>query len=394
MDEILNRGIDKVIPSKKELEKVLKSKKQLKVYYGIDPTTPKMHLGNSIGIRKLQQFVELGHEVTFLIGDFTALIGDTSDKDSERPALTKYDIDSNFQTYKAQAQKILDFSKVKIRYNSQWLNKLSTKDLIMLFREFSLGDFIGRELISQRMKDGKRVRLDEVIYPVMQGFDSNFLEADIQIGGPDQLYNMQAGRTLSKNLRKKDTFVITTEYLQGTDGRKMSKTWNNGIWIDDKPYDMYAKVMSINDDQIIPYFRLATNLSKDYLRLVDRDLKRGKHPMRVKHLLAQQIVSELHNKKEADNAKHEFERVVQKKELPKDIVEVDLNEEIVIDENFLVDLGLTTSKSSAKRLFSQDGVSLNGKKIKSGTVPAGDEEVLILSVGKKMVKLKSNVQSK
>jgi len=390
MDELLNRGVDKVIPSKNELEKVLKSKKKLNVYLGIDPTSPKIHLGHVIPLRKLQQFAELGHDVTFLIGDFTALIGDTSDKDSERPILTKYDVESNFQTYKEQAQKILNFSKVKIRYNSGWLNKLTAKDIIELFREFSLGDFIGRELMSKRLKAGKRVRLDEVIYPVIQGYDSYKLEADIQIGGADQLYNMQAGRILNKRLNKKDTFVLTTDYLMGTDGRKMSKSWGNAIWVNDIPYDMYAKVMSINDDQIIPYIKLATNLTKDYIKLLERDLKRGKHPMRVKHLLALQIVTEMYNKKEAESAQTEFKRVVQKKETPKDIVEVDMNEEIVIDEDLLTDIGLASSKSKAKKLFEQNGVSLNGEQIKSGAVPQ-NEEVLILSVGKKMVKLKSNV---
>jgi len=390
MDELLNRGVDRVIPSTKELEKVLKSKKKLNVYLGIDPTAPKIHLGHAILLRKLQQFAELGHDVTFLIGDFTALIGDTSDKDSERPTLTKYDIESNFQTYKSQAEKILDFSKIKVRYNSAWLNKLTAKDIIELFREFSVGDFISRELISKRMKDGKRVRLDEVIYPVMQGFDSYKLEADIQIGGADQIYNMQAGRVLNKNMNKKNSFVISTEYLMGTDGRKMSKSWGNAIWLDDEPYEMYAKVMSIHDDQILPYIKLATNLTKDYIKLLERDLKRGKHPMRVKHLLALQIVTELHTKKAAETAQLEFKRVVQKKETPKNIKEINLNEDIVINEELLIDIGLVTSKSSAKRLFQQKGVSLNGEKIKSGTVPP-DEEVLILSVGKKMVKLKSNV---
>ncbi|MEK7451065.1 MAG: tyrosine--tRNA ligase, partial [Patescibacteria group bacterium] len=227
IDELLTRGVANIIPSKEELRKVLSSNKKLNVYLGIDPTATRIHLGHAVVLRKLEEFAKLGHNVTFLIGDFTALIGDTSDKDTERPVLTSEQIQENFKTYKKQAEKILDFSKVTIRYNSEWLNKLSFPEIIKLAQQFSFGDFGSRELIRKRIDAGKRVGMHEGLYPAMQGYDSYFLNTDIQIGGTDQTFNMQAGRTLQKNWRNKESFIIATEFLMGTDGRKMSKTWGN-----------------------------------------------------------------------------------------------------------------------------------------------------------------------
>lgn len=197
VDEILKRGIANIIPDKKILkEKLLKEK--LNIYMGIDPTAPKIHLGHAVPLRKLQRLAQLGHNVTLLIGDFTALIGDTSDKDTERPVLTEKEIEENFQTYKKQAEKILDFSKIKVVHNSQWLKKLTYEEIIKLFRVFSLNDFISRELIAKRLKEKRNIGLIEVQYPIMQGYDSYHLDTDLQIGGTDQTFNMQAGRTLQR----------------------------------------------------------------------------------------------------------------------------------------------------------------------------------------------------
>ena len=224
IQETLTRGVANIIPGKEELEKILRSGKKLNVYLGIDPTATKIHLGHAIPLRKLQAFAELGHNVIFLIGDFTALIGDTSDKDSERPSLTSEQIEQNFKDYKKQAEKILDFSKVQIKHNSQWLKNLSFTETIRLTHHFSLGDFISRELIKKRLTEGKKVGLHEVLYPVMQGYDSYIMDTDLQLGGTDQTFNMQAGRTLQKNLRNKESFVLSNIFLTGTDGLKMSKT--------------------------------------------------------------------------------------------------------------------------------------------------------------------------
>ncbi len=206
-DELLTRGVANIIPGKKELTELLSSGKKLNIYLGIDATATQIHLGHAVVLGKLQKFAQLGHNVTFLIGDFTALIGDTSDKDSERPILTPEQIEENFKTYKKQAEKILDFSKVTVRRNSEWLNKLTYKEIVKLSQSFSLNDFISRELIRKRLDERKNIGIAETQYPMMQGYDSYFLDTDLQIGGTDQTFNMQAGRTLQKKWRNKESFV-------------------------------------------------------------------------------------------------------------------------------------------------------------------------------------------
>jgi len=319
IEELLTRGVANIIPGKKELEKVLRSKKKLNVYLGIDPTATRIHLGHSVVLRKLEAFVQLGHNVTFLIGDFTALIGDASDKDKERPILTPEEIRKNFQTYRQQAQKILDFSKVKIKYNSEWLKKLDYIKIIKLCQMFSLNDFISRELIRKRLDQAKKIGLHEVLYPVMQGYDSYFMNTDIQLGGADQTFNMQAGRTLQKIIRNKESFIITNMYLEGTDGRKMSKSWGNAIWLDENPNDMFAKVMAIKDDLILEYYTLATNVSLSEIAKVKSKLNTSGNPLNIKKDLAEIIVRDLWDSRKAKQAKTTFEKVVQEKETSEDI---------------------------------------------------------------------------
>ncbi len=386
IEELLTRGVANIIPSKDSLKKLLESGKKLNVYFGIDPTATRIHLGNAVPLRKLQTFAMLNHNVTFLIGDFTALIGDTSDKDSERPMLTSEQIQDNFKTYKKQAEKILDFSKIKVRYNSEWLDKLTSRDFIKLAQQFSFGDFGSRELIRKRLNKGGRVGLHEGLYPAMQGYDSYYLDTDIQIGGTDQTFNMQAGRILQKNWRKKESFILANEFLAGTDGRKMSKTWNNAIWLEDKPSDMYAKVMAINDDLIIQYFILATDTSMPAIEKIAKELKNGGNPINAKKELARQIVKELNGEKEAEDAENNFEKTVQKKETPEKIKIHTLkkSEESLID--ILTETKLASSKSEAKRLIEQGGVTLNDKKI---TNPNTKIEEGIIKVGsRRFVRIK------
>ncbi|TXG76501.1 tyrosine--tRNA ligase [Candidatus Dojkabacteria bacterium] len=386
MDGLLTRGVTTIVPSKNELEKALKSGKKLNIYFGIDPTATKIHLGHAFPLRKLQKLTDDGHNITFLIGDFTALIGDTSDKDTERPSLTPEEIKENFETYKNQASKILDFSKIQVKFNSEWLSKLSFEDIVKLTQNFSANDLISRELIKKRLESGKRVGLHEFLYPVMQGYDSYHLDTDVQIGGADQVFNMQAGRTLQKALRNKESFVLCTDYLLGTDGRKMSKSWGNAIWLTDEPFEMFRKVMSINDDLIKQYYLLGTNISEDQF---PSDIEISDDPMLVKKKLAHEIVKELHSEKAADEALSKFEKVVQNKELPDDIGELNVTEDTVIDEEFLINNSFAESKSEAKRLFNQNAVSLDSQKVKSGEGFAGNSgEELVLKVGKRMVKLK------
>lgn len=361
VDDALTRGVANIISDKEKLEKLLRSKK-LNIYLGIDPTSPSIHLGHAVSLRKLEVFADLGHNITFLIGDFTALIGDTSDKESERPVLTSEQIQENFKTYKSQAEKVLDFSKVKIVYNSEWLKELSFTKLVKLCQHFSVGDFIGRELIKKRLTDGKRVGLHEVLYPVMQGYDSYHLDTDLQIGGTDQTFNMQAGRSLQKDLRDKESFVLTTEFLMGTDGRKMSKTWGNAIWINDPPNDMFAKIMSIPDSQIISYYKLATVLPLDKIEEIESKFGSEENPIEIKKELAYEIVKELYNSKDAEDAKENFKKTVQEKEVPPDILEIKAEDNISI-EDALTKAGMISSKSELKRVIDQKGVSVDDKVI-------------------------------
>jgi len=355
MDQIANfltRAVANIIPGKAELEKVLRTDKKLNVYLGIDPTATRIHLGHAVPLHKLQQLVDLGHHVTFLIGDYTALIGDTSDKDGERPVLTSEQIEANFITYQTQASKILDFSKVKVVHNSDWLKDFGYAEIIQIGRQFSLNDFISRELIKKRLDAGTSISIPEVLYPIAQGYDSYYMDTDLQIGGTDQTFNMQAGRTLQKRLRNKESFVLTTPFLTGTDGRKMSKSWGNAIWLDDSPNDIYGKVMSIRDDLITEYFTLATNIT---------DIPTSDNPMQLKKQLAHTIVSELCGSAAAAAAQTHFESTFQQGQAPTDIPTMAVTATNIID--VLVETKLASSKSDARRLIDQGGVKVNDKKI-------------------------------
>lgn len=383
MEDILDRSVANIIPGKSELIKTLKSEKKLNIYLGIDPTSTQIHLGHAVSLRLLQKFAELGHNVTFLIGDFTALIGDSSDKQTERPKLSKKEIEENFKTYKEQASKLLDFSKVQVKYNSEWNNQIKFEDLLNISSVFSLNDFISRELIKKRLNEGKRVGLSETFYPLIQAYDAYTLKTDIQIGGTDQTFNMQAGRNLIKQKENRDSFVITTNFLMGTDGRKMSKSWGNAIWLNDQPFEMYRKILAINDDLIKDYYLLATGISLDK---IPNDEQIKNNPVEQKKNLAREIVGQLHGEEEAKHAEEKFENEVQGDKIPDDIPQIDVNEGDIIDADFLVNNSLANSKSDAKRLFEQNGVSIYDEKIKSG-YQIKKSELIILRIGKKMVKL-------
>lgn len=378
IDKILTRRVTNIIPSKSMLKELLKSGKKLNIYHGIDPTATRIHIGHAVALRKLQEFVELGHNVIFLIGDFTALIGDTSDKDTERPVLTYKEIQQNFKTYKKQASKILDFSKVSVKFNSSWLKKLMFADIIKLCQEFSFGEFAGRELIKKRLNDKKRVGLHEALYPVMQGYDSYILDTDIQIGGADQTFNMQSGRLLQKNLREKESFVLVTEYLTGTDGRKMSKSWGNAIWLSDSASEIYGKVMSLPDTLILEYYNNATNETVERIKEIENALKSGVNPVQIKRELAFKIASEFTSKREATIAKNSFEKAFEKKD-------PEFNLEIKIQKNLIDTIAPHTnlkSSSDAKRLIQQGGLTINGDAVSdlNYKIKKGDK----IKIGKKI----------
>ncbi|MFZ2199248.1 MAG: tyrosine--tRNA ligase [Microgenomates group bacterium] len=362
ISDLLTRGVENIIPSRGKLEELLNSGKKLNIYIGIDPTATRIHIGHAVPLRKLNELAKMGHNVKFLIGDFTALIGDTSDKDGERPVLTSEQIQANFETYKKQAEKVLDFSKIEVVHNSTWLKDLKFEDIVKLCQHFSAGDFTSRELIKKRLEDGKHVGLHELLYPVMQGYDSYFMDTDIQLGGTDQTFNMQAGRVLQKDLRAKESFIIANGFLAGTDGRKMSKSWGNAIWLDDDPNEMYGKVMSLKDDLIINYFTLATSLSLDEIAGIEAKLNEGVNPMTFKKQLALQLVTELHSSELALAAQSHFESTVQNKEVPDVIEELQLKKDTTILQALkLANLGV--SNADIKRTLEQNGVEVDGAKI-------------------------------
>lgn len=370
IEEVLTRGVTNIIPGKAELGKVLHSGKKLNIYLGIDPTATKIHIGHGVPLRKLQEFVELGHNVTFLIGDFTALIGDSSDKESERPILTYEQIQENFKTYKEQASKILDFSKVKVRFNSEWLNKLGFPDVVKLCQHFSVGDFVSRELIKKRLNAGTKVGLHEFLYPVMQGYDSYSMDTDIQVGGADQTFNMQAGRTLQKDFRDKESFVLVTGYLEGTDGRKMSKSWGNAIWISDSPDEMFGKVMSLHDNLIVQYFINATCVPNEKIRDVEKRLKAGENPLNLKKELGHALITELHSKEAADKAEENFRHTFQEKNPT-----FDIKVSSGTASKIITPFSPRQSTSSFKELLRQGAIDVNGKKLTDASqeLNIGDE---------------------
>ncbi|MDP3917826.1 MAG: tyrosine--tRNA ligase [Candidatus Woesebacteria bacterium] len=378
VEEILTRRVTNIIPSKARLEELLNSGKKLNIYHGIDPTATRIHIGHAIPLRKLQEFVELGHNVTFLIGDFTALIGDTSDKDSERPVLTYTEIKRNFLTYKKQASKILDFTKVSVKFNSSWLKKLKFAEIIKLCQEFSFGDFAGRELIKKRLKDKKKVGLHEALYPVMQGYDSYFLDTDIQIGGADQTFNMMAGRVLQKNLKNKESYVLVTGYLTGTDGRKMSKSWGNAIWLTDTADEIYGKAMSLPDELIIHYFENATNTDSGKIKEITKALKSGVNPIDLKKELAYRLVLELRNKKDALKAKNSFEKSFQK-HTPEYTLKIKLQKTLT---ETIAPFTNLKSVGDAKRLIQQGGLTINGDTVTDFSFRTKKDDTI--KIGKKV----------
>lgn len=394
IESFLTRGVENIIPGKEELKRLLNSEKKLNVYMGVDPTATRIHLGHAFNLRKLQLLAELGHKVTFLIGDFTAKIGDTSDKESERPVLTDEEIADNFGTYKEQASKFLDFDKVILKHNSEWLGKLGFADVLKITQVFSLNDFISRELIKKRLYEGKRVSLPETLYPVMQGYDSYILDTDIQIGATDQTFNMQAGRTLLKSWKNKESFVIASGYLPGTDGRKMSKSWGNAIWVEDTAEEVFGKIMSIADEVIETYLVMATNMSMEEIGVLKERLKKGENPMEIKKILADQVVRELWGEDFVSKAREHFQTTVieKKASLETEVYKMGENQlGILVGVNgqeslaeVLVEAGLVASKSEFKRLLGEGAIYLDEKRLE-GVVDKIDlhDGVSVVRIGKR-----------
>ena len=379
--ELLERGVDEVI-DRNDLEKKLKSGRELRVKLGIDPTSPNLHLGRAIPLLKMRDFQELGHQLVFIVGDFTGVIGDTSDKDSERPMMSPEQIRKNMKDYVKQAGRVINIRKAEVHYNSKWLKRLTYDKIGEQADQFSLAEFNARENIKKRLAEGKRVSLREVLYPLMQGYDSVAIKADVEIGGTDQRFNLLAGRQLQKHFGQEQQNIIMGPLLEGMDGRKMSSSWGNVINLTDRPKDMFGKVMSVPDGLIMKYFTLATRAPLADLKGVEFQLKSGANPRDVKAKLAREIVKLYHNEKEALVAEEAFNRQFKDKEVPDDVREVRLSSARLDIVDLLVETKLVSSKTEARRMVEQGGVKIDGKKITS----LGEVEVksgAVVQVGKR-----------
>ncbi|OGC47320.1 MAG: tyrosine--tRNA ligase [Candidatus Levybacteria bacterium RIFCSPHIGHO2_02_FULL_37_10] len=398
VEELLTRGVEKIYPSKEELEKVLRSGKKLKIYQGFDPTGIQLHIGHMVGLRKLKQWQDLGHHVIFLIGDGTGQAGDPSGKKHAREKfLTREELRKNAVDYIKQAGKIVRFegeNPVEILFNGDWLNELKLVDILNIAGRFSLQQLLERDLFQQRIKQDEDVNLREFLYPLLQAYDSVVMEVDLELGGSDQTFNMLAGRTLIKKMKNKDKFVMTTPLLTDSRGVKIGKTEGNVIALTDKPEDLFGKIMAFPDDVIIKGFEYLTNVTAEEIKRIEKELPKGENPVDFKKKLAFEIVKELSNTQDAEKAQKSFEQTVQGKELPDDVpvFQYDANgdQDIV---SLLMQTKLAASKSDAKRLIKQGGVSIDEIIIKNLDEPVTPKGGMILRVGKrKFVKIKTSAR--
>jgi len=375
--QILNRGVEEVIV-RGNLEKKLRAGKKLRVYYGIDPTSPQLHLGHAVILWKLREFQDLGHEVILLIGDFTACIGDPTDRTAARKQLTEKQVQENMKDYQKQISGILDFKKVKIKFNSKWLTKLNFTDVVELAANFTHGQIIQRSMFQERIKKQQEIYLHEFLYPLMQGYDSVAMNVDLEIGGKDQLFNMLAGRTLQKVYNNKDKDVLIMQLLIGTDNRKMSKTFDNFITMNAEPNDMFGKIMSMADEIMPDYFELATRLSEEEIKEI---LKQG--PRDAKARLAREIVALYHGKQAAKKAEQEFERVFKEKKAPSKMPEIKLSVISYQLSDLLVKTKLAPSMAEAKRLIKQGAVKINNQIIKDPNQEIKIKNNMIIQKGRR-----------
>ena len=390
--EVLERGVEEVI-DRGHLEAALRSGKQLRIKLGIDPTSPNIHIGRAVPLFKLRDFQELGHQIVLIIGDFTGIIGDTSDKDSERPMLTEETVKKNLESYIQQAEKVIDIKKCEVRYNSEWLGKLNYHEIGRQADVFSLSEFIARENIKKRLDAGKRISLRELLYPLMQGYDSVAIKADVEIGGTDQRFNLLTGRELQRSYNQEPQDIITNPLIEGLDGRKMSSSWGNGINLFDPANDMFGKVMSLKDELIIKYFILTTRVDMAEIKKYQEELTSATvNPRNLKARLAKEIVTLYHGQKAAQEAEEAFNKVFRDKEMPSEMPEwpAEKNEYPIMDLLFLS--GAVPSKAEAKRMILAGAVEINSQTKTNWQEIIKIANDLVIQVGKrKFVKIKKHV---
>ena len=385
---LIKRGIDELI-SEEELLAKLKSKKQLVVKAGFDPTAPDLHLGHTVLINKLRHFQQLGHQIIFLIGDFTGMIGDPSGKNKTRPALDEEEIKENAKSYEKQVFKILDPKLTHVRFNSEWSNKLGAEGIIKLASQYNLARMLERDDFSKRYKSNQTIALHEFLYPLIQANDSIALKADIELGGTDQKFNLLVGRELQRAFGQESQVVITVPILEGLDGKnKMSKSLDNYVGIDEAPNEMFGKIMSISDELMWRWFDLLSFKTTDEIKELKADQTNGRNPRDIKIELAKELISRFHDEESADLAETNFINQFQKKNIPDDIEEVSLvlSEGSIPLANVLKDCEMTSSTSEAIRMIKQGAVRIDEKKITDTKYKISSGTSAVYQVGKRKFK--------
>tara|TARA_B100000287_G_scaffold385609_1_gene392888 strand:+ start:1569 stop:2756 length:1188 start_codon:yes stop_codon:yes gene_type:complete len=385
---LIKRGIDELI-SEDELITKLKSKKRLIVKAGFDPTAPDLHLGHTVLINKLRHFQQLGHQIVFLIGDFTGMIGDPSGKNKTRPALDETEIKENAKSYKNQVFKILDPKLTDVRFNSEWSNKLGAEGIIKLASQYNLARMLERDDFNKRYKSNQTIALHEFLYPLIQANDSIALQADIELGGTDQKFNLLVGRELQRAYGQDPQVVITVPILEGLDGKnKMSKSLNNYVGIDESPSEMFGKIMSISDELMWRWFELLSFKSIDEIKALKADQVNGKNPRDIKIELAKELIARFHDDQSANLAEENFINQFQKKNIPDDIEEVSItiSESSIPLTNLLKESGMTSSASEAMRMIKQGAVRINEEKITDTKHIIDSGSSAIYQVGKRKFK--------
>lgn len=390
IDELISRNVDEIIVKESFLQK-LQNGQKLRIKMGFDPTKPDLHLGHMVGIRLLKKLQDDGHTIIFIIGDYTTKIGDPSGRNSTRPVLTDEEIKQNAQTYFEQVGRVLDISKAEIKNNSEWLNKLNFADLIKLCGNFTVANIIEREDFQKRIADKSDIGMHELLYPMMQAYDSVEVKAEVEFGGTDQKLNMLAGRDLQKKMGQTPQDVVTTKLLIGLDGKnKMSKSLNNYIAITDTANEMYGKVMSIPDDLIVQYFTLCTNVSEEAIKTIEQELvDETRNPRDIKAELAKLITELYYDAQKAEEAENEFNQIFRDKGQPTDITEKKVEIQECRLDDLLLKCELVNSKSEAQRLITQGGVSVEGERISDPQKVIAVKAEMIVQVGKRrFIKIK------
>ncbi|PIZ00298.1 tyrosine--tRNA ligase [bacterium (Candidatus Howlettbacteria) CG_4_10_14_0_8_um_filter_40_9] len=381
--ELLERGVENVVVAK-ELEKKLKSGKKLRIKHGVDPTTKDLHIGYAVVYNKLKEFQDLGHTIIFLIGDFTARFGDPSDKEKSRQLRSKKEVRDLAKDYIKQLGTILDIKKTEIRYNSEWYDKMSAEELLRLMSHFTNQQMLERDMFKKRLKSGEEIGLHEPVYPVLQGYDSVMLQSDFTVIGNDQTFNELKARDLQKDFGQIPQDVMSMKMLVGTDGKiKMSQSLGNYIGMSESPRDQYGKIMSIPDEAMIHYFTLATKVSDKEIKKIESDLKKGVNPRDIKMRLAREVVTLYHSKKEAEKAEEAFVNQFSKRELPEKIKEFKFSGGDWKLADIISDMGLTESKTEARRLIEQNAVKVDGAVISDREAVVGLKTGMVIQVGKR-----------